>query len=240
MVPMWTRAYRFANVYAYASLDLAFTILWFAAFIAVAAWNSKGISEGFKTSSGRVSDNKDSSGGGCASFAYGSELKCNVSRASVGFGVIIWLLFAATSAMSIMAVVKYRRTGTMPNGNTKFYSQAGQLATEDPNKDPWNADTDELEEIDERHAYGQLSQEDMAETQQQGISLLSRHGSGQSGGSHHLEAHPGRPVSFGSSTNLSIAPPSYEGQIAASALSPGGYGETLHGVVAFPSANYDR
>ena len=36
MVPMWTRALRFANAYAYAILDVLFAIFWFAAFCALA------------------------------------------------------------------------------------------------------------------------------------------------------------------------------------------------------------
>lgn len=30
--------------------------------------------------------------GNCSTFAYGNELKCNLSKATVGFGVVIWLV----------------------------------------------------------------------------------------------------------------------------------------------------
>ena len=48
MVPMWTRAWRFANIYAYLGLDLLFTLLWFAAAIALGVWESQGIKQGRK------------------------------------------------------------------------------------------------------------------------------------------------------------------------------------------------
>ena len=243
---MWTRAWRFANVYAYASIDIAFTILWFAAFVAVASWNSHGINQGEKDNN--TSDGKNK-GGNCDNFAYGSAQKCEVSRASVGFGVIICLLFGATTALSLMGVFKYRRTGIMPNGNSRVHGQAEQLA-EDPHKDPWNANTDELDPEhedpftdprDERHAYGQVPQEDA----EQGVGLLlNSDRTGHSNTSHDEnlgesgEPHPGRPVSYSSST-LSVAPPQYEEHVASSALSPGGYEHSPAGRVAFPSANYD-
>jgi hypothetical protein len=79
MAPMWSRAARFANAYAFFALDAFYTLLWFAAFIAVAVWNSKGIREG--------NDNKDN--GNCTTFKFGPEEKCKLSQATVGFGVVI-------------------------------------------------------------------------------------------------------------------------------------------------------
>lgn len=248
MVPMWTRAWRFANVYAYAGLDIAFTILWFAAFIAVAEWNSAGIRKG-------DNDTKDSptENGSCGHFAYGDATKCSVSKASVGFGVIICLLFAVTSAMSIHGVMQFRRTGMMQNGNTRIHGQAEQLRADDGDKDTWNANTDELDPqhpshdnpfddpADERRAYGQLPQQDA----EQGLGLLGTNRTGHTNTSHdehsmmeaEYEPHPGRPLSFGSSTNLSVAPPAYEPDVVPSALSPGAY-ESSPGRVSFPPGNY--
>lgn len=83
MVPMWSRASRFSNPYAFVSLDALYTILWFAAFIAIAVWNSTGIKEGAKDK--KLGEND----GNCTTFKFGPEDKCNLSRATVGFGVVI-------------------------------------------------------------------------------------------------------------------------------------------------------
>lgn len=83
MVPMWSRCARFANAYAFLALDALYTILWFAAFISIAVWNSKGIKEGEKEKKIKEGD------GNCTTFKYGPEIKCNLSRATVGMGVVV-------------------------------------------------------------------------------------------------------------------------------------------------------
>lgn len=83
MVPMWSRAQRFANAFAFLGLDALYTILWFAAFISIAMWNSKGIKEGAKDK--KIGEND----GNCTTFKFGPETKCKLSRASVGFGIVI-------------------------------------------------------------------------------------------------------------------------------------------------------
>jgi hypothetical protein len=241
MVPMWSRAWRFANVYAYAAIDVAYTILWLAAFAAVANWNASGTAN-------KSSDNTDSKDTDSGSCAHGNASKCAVSKASVGFGVLICLLFAATSFLSIRSVFEYRRTGVMPNSGNRIHGKAPQGSLEDPNKDVWNANPEELGPDrqsnenpfnDERHAYGQISQQDVSE---QGAGLLRNNQTGYRNTSHDEsgsddDPHPGRQLSYGSD-NLSIAPPAYDGGHATSALSPGGYEQTPGGRVSFPTGNY--
>lgn len=83
MVPMWSRAKRFASAYAFLAVDVLYTILWFAAFVAVAMWNSHGIIEGAKKA--KVSDDDRN----CTTFLYGDEAKCSVSKAAVGMGAMV-------------------------------------------------------------------------------------------------------------------------------------------------------
>ena len=260
MVPMWTRAWRFANVYAYAAIDILYTILWFAAAIAVGVWEAGGEKKGSNKRSGK----NGGSSGGCSTFAYGSAQKCETSKASVGFGVIVFLLFVLTSAISVYGLLKYRKTGILPYGSSGTHGKVEQLPVEDPNKDPWSTNTDELDrpsgnfesEADLRHAYGQIPPED-----DQGP-LLRRSREDFFHDAHSMVdtqtedgAHPGRPLSYQSgrsSTNLSIAPPAYEaerplpgsgvispsGYVAPSALSPSDYAQTPGGRVNFPMGNY--
>lgn len=83
MVPQWSRAQRFANAYAFLAVDALYTILWFAAIIAVAMWNRHGIIEGAKDA--KVPDDQRN----CTTFKYGSESKCSVSKSAVGVGAAI-------------------------------------------------------------------------------------------------------------------------------------------------------
>lgn len=105
MVPMWSRARKFANVYAFASLDAFSVILWLSAWAAVASYLNSGKGKG---------DNKDAEG--CDNFKYGSPGRCKLSGALIAFGVIQMLLFAATAFFSFRAVITYKQTGMMPNG----------------------------------------------------------------------------------------------------------------------------
>ena len=260
MVPMWSRAWRFANVYAYAAIDLLFTVLWFAAFVAVAVWQAGGVKKSTdKNQSGK------GGGGDCDNFAYGSASKCETAKASVGFGVIVWLLFACTSGISIYGLLKYKKTGIMPYSTSDKHGEA--VVVEDPNKDPWSTNTDELDqqlhpnresgdEADLRRAYGQPlpeedgllprpSRDDPFHDAQETHSMLDTQ--------TEEGAHPGRPLSFQSSSELSIAtaPPAYQeadqlginvispsGYVAPSALSPSDYTQTPGGRVNFPTGNY--
>jgi hypothetical protein len=88
MTAMWSRTVRFANAYAFFAVDALYAVLWFSAFISVAVWNSKGISEGEDEAAKKAKDGKDPPTG-CAAFAYGEEAKCTLSKATVGFGVVI-------------------------------------------------------------------------------------------------------------------------------------------------------
>lgn len=75
-VPSFEKTKKFANAYVFAVVDLLLTILWFAAFIAVAAWTNGGIKP-------------DKGKSGCAAFVHGSESKCKISKATIYVGVLI-------------------------------------------------------------------------------------------------------------------------------------------------------
>lgn len=238
MVPLWSRAWRFNNVWAIATIDILFAILWFAASIAVAVWNANGIAKGKTTSSSDSSDKttrRDDTAkkdGTCASFGYGSATKCTVSKATVGLGIVIMLLFAITSYISMRAIVEYRRTGVVPSATAKNHGQVERLDGDDPSKDVWSANTDELNNRsnndEDRLAFGQDMEDD-----QQG--LLNRHSFDTQQPADGM--HPGRRLSYESPSQVA-APPAYDGNIAPSALSPTGLPMSPNGHVQFPEANY--
>lgn len=107
MVPMWSRARRFANTYAFAALDGASVVLWLSAWASMASYVSQGKSKG--------SDDENNEGSGCDNFGYGSANRCNLSTATTILGVIIMLGFVATSLFSFQKVMEFRRTGVAPN-----------------------------------------------------------------------------------------------------------------------------
>lgn len=116
-VPLWPRARRFGNVYAFATVDLLYTIFWFSAWVCLASYVAQGKSLGKSTddssskdsssdsSSSSSSSSKNrradvtiratstttssSSGSGCDNWHYGSASKCKLSEAVTIIGVII-------------------------------------------------------------------------------------------------------------------------------------------------------
>ncbi|KAJ6107328.1 hypothetical protein N7523_008651 [Penicillium sp. IBT 18751x] len=135
-VPMWPRARRFGNVYAFAAVDAIYAIFWFAAWVCLASYVAQGKSIGKSSSSDKDSTSSSStssskratttttssestttssSGSGCANWAYGNETKCNISTATTIIGVVIFILFAITAWMSFRNVMHFRRTGTLPD-----------------------------------------------------------------------------------------------------------------------------
>ncbi|KAN0085510.1 hypothetical protein V8E54_001977 [Elaphomyces granulatus] len=128
-VPLYPRARRFGNVYAFATIDSLFVILWFSAWVAVASYVAEGKSLG-------SSDNKNHQTG-CDNWAYGDSTKCHLSTATVLFGVAIFLLFIATSFFSVRNVVHFRRTGTMPDAisDPTFAAQTQAAFSSNPVQD---------------------------------------------------------------------------------------------------------
>jgi len=213
MVPMWSRASRFASAYAFLAVDALYTILWFAAFVAVAIWNSNGIKQGAKEK--KIADNDRS----CATFAYGSESKCKVSKAAVGMGIIIFILFAITTSISAYYFVKYKREGVLPYQSKK--SNPHYISGETSKDNAWSAEIetshrDSSDSTDRHTDHGGNQQEDE-------YALL--HGTDTDEG-----RHPGRPLSWGDDRNGGFGRPipSYADYRDSSvpdtdALSPGGY-----------------
>lgn len=247
MVPMWTRAWRFASVYAYATIDMLFVVLWFAAFVAVAQWNSAGLKKG--------EDSKDPAGNGtCAKFGFGSQAKCESSKAAVGFGVVVCALFVASSVLSLKAVMQYKRTGVLPNGEQKSGQPTGgklekMAEFDEANKDAWSTNTDDVEGGAYASPFGDHNADTTYEhADRQGLlnphddpfdeDTSGRRGSQTEDGLHH----PGRAMSYGSDHHLSVTMPEepYNEAHAPSALSPSGYGHepSPSDRLTFPQGNY--
>jgi translocation protein SEC72 len=132
---MWPRARRFGNVYAFATVDCLYAILWFSAWICVASYVAQGKSEGKSASDS--DKNKDDKKSGCDAWKYGSASKCNISTATVILGVVIFLLFVATAWMSFRNVMHFRRTGTLPDAvsDPTFAAQSKAAFSSNPAHD---------------------------------------------------------------------------------------------------------
>ncbi|OKL57607.1 hypothetical protein UA08_07071 [Talaromyces atroroseus] len=174
-VPTFPRARRFGNVYAFATIDALMVILWFSGWVAVASYVSEGKSKGESEQSSK--DKKS----GCDAFAYGSSSKCEVSTATVIFGVVIFLLFIATSFYSFRNVTYFRRTGTMPDSvaDPTFDAQTKAAFSSNPAQD--FEEEDEFRSgragVEGPSSYGQDRDEDYA--------LLQQSEADDLGGSHH-------------------------------------------------------
>ncbi|KAK2766075.1 hypothetical protein FQN54_007590 [Arachnomyces sp. PD_36] len=150
-VPIWPRARRFGNAYAFAFLDILFTLFWFSAWVAVASYVAAGKSAGPGDTGDddEEDDSEDNKEGksGCDAFGYGSPGKCKLSTGTVILGVVIFLLFVATSYLSIRNVQHYRRTGTMPDAPTdpSFAAQSQAAFSSNPAHD--------FDDDDDRHDH---------------------------------------------------------------------------------------
>ena len=78
--PTLERSKRFSNAYAHATIDVLFSILWFAAFIGEIVWAKDG------TQAGKDFKDGDSI---CQVFGYGPVNKCNLGQITMWFGVVI-------------------------------------------------------------------------------------------------------------------------------------------------------
>ncbi|KAJ4302610.1 hypothetical protein N0V90_001499 [Kalmusia sp. IMI 367209] len=222
MVPMWSRAARFANAYAFAALDALYTILWFAAFIAVAMWNAKGVREGAKDK--KLDDDAPKN---CTVFKYGPEAKCSLSRVTVGFGAVIFVFFVLTTAISAYYANKFRKEGVLPYESAK---QNSHHLTGENNKD--NAWSTEIEHHDAHDSDDDDRRTERGGNQEEDEYALLHSTETDEG------RHPGRPLSWGDDHRVGgsgYAPAGHDsGHVQMpyaayddgnSALSPGGYEE---------------
>ncbi|KAJ5906989.1 uncharacterized protein N7473_003905 [Penicillium subrubescens] len=141
-VPMWPRARRFGNVYAFATVDIIYAVFWFSAWVALASYVAQGKSIGKSSSDDKTSSTKttratDSTKSGCDNWAYGSASKCKISTATTIIGVFVFILFAITSWMSFRNVMHFRRTGTLPDAvsDPTFAAQSKAAFSSNPAHD---------------------------------------------------------------------------------------------------------
>ncbi|KMP03160.1 hypothetical protein CIHG_02519 [Coccidioides immitis H538.4] len=139
-VPIWPRARRFGNPYAFATVDGLYTFLWFTAWVAIATYVGSG-----KAAGSNDEDNKKDGKTGCDAFAYGSPAKCTLSTGTAVLGAFVFLLFIITSFMSIKDVMDYRRTGMMPydGSDPTFAAQSKAAFSSNPHElDEEDGDTE--------------------------------------------------------------------------------------------------
>lgn len=184
MVPMWSRARRFANVYAFAALDLLSVVLWLSAWASVASYVSQGMSEGKDNDDNN--ENNDEQKSGCDNFKYGSSGRCQLSTGITILGVFIMLAFMGTSWLSFRALMEYKRTGIVPNqgldNDQKHDFQAQTQGDFDTNMHNNSFDEAGPPTHDNRQEYGYGGQgrydgadEEYAPIHQQDLSDLQTH-----------------------------------------------------------------
>ncbi|KAI9700283.1 MAG: hypothetical protein M1836_002298 [Candelina mexicana] len=177
MVPMWPRVQRFANAYAFAAVDILYTIFWFSAFISVATWTNTGIRHGASKKKVKEGD------GNCSTFDFGSESKCKVSQATIG-------------SISIHNLLQYRKTGTLPLHATHPHpsSSSDPNSLEAATKDAFSTHPHD-DEIDLHRPHDQDDE----------YALLHSTNNNNNNHHHHLAddgiLHAGRPMSWGDDTS---------------------------------------
>jgi len=115
MTVRYSQTRKFANPYALAVVDAFYCLMWLGGFAAQASYN------GAMTGTGK--DEKDKCTGACGA-----------SKAIVGLGVIVWILWIVTFIMSCAGVLIYKRDGYLP-GASRAPFNAQQI---DPHKDDFS------------------------------------------------------------------------------------------------------
>ncbi|KAK6353681.1 hypothetical protein TWF696_005643 [Orbilia brochopaga] len=90
MTPRFPRTIKYSHPIAQTVLCFVSTIIWFAGFVSLAVYNNEGISK---------SEVEEGESKSCATTAYGTPTSCEISRAAIGLGVVVFLAFAVTTGM---------------------------------------------------------------------------------------------------------------------------------------------
>jgi len=99
LTPMFNRSRRWGHPYAFATVDVLFTVLWLSAWAAVAAWNLEAQCSG----------------------------ACTESEAMVGLGFMVFFFFALTAAISIYGIIYWRQHGTLPGASDRDTTTFDQI-----------------------------------------------------------------------------------------------------------------
>ncbi|KAK5742623.1 hypothetical protein LTR17_003154 [Elasticomyces elasticus] len=231
IVLAWIRTKHFPNVYGYAAMNVTFTMMWLAATIAVRLCDDQNICLEPKQHT------KENTWRGNDLLVCGTSSRRIIAEVSIDFALLVLVLFAVTSGISVYGTLQARRTGDMQDD--------GVYIEQSPGLNARKADPCELELG--RVAYSSCMSKSSDERQpdgirpdgqptNQGIKLpvnvqnmrepqTLNATSNQQAFDLRTPPHPGRPTSFTSGTpsDLSIATPAYDEHIACSALSPGCY-----------------
>jgi len=180
LAPRFPRTKMFAHPYWILGVNVLYSILWFAAFVAVAAYTNSGVSAGEKKGKKK----------GCDAFPDGpgeAPKACTLNHDLVGLGVIMWFSWIATTAIA---------------GYAGFYfSQHSVSPFEDltsPSHDIQETTKDAFSSNDE---YAPINRHDQPEDEEDRSSAYTQeHERSASVASSHYDqygdAHPGRPVSW--------------------------------------------
>ncbi|TVY38037.1 hypothetical protein LSUB1_G005278 [Lachnellula subtilissima] len=214
MTPRFPRARKLANPYAMAVVDCLFCVIWLSAFATVANWNG----------AGKCGDG------------------CGKAKGVVALGVFTWLLWIATSLISLYGVVYYKREGYLPGASRaptnaqmidpdKEAFSAGAHDGHDDEYAPVHEEQDMLHDAD--HHDGQSSSHyDEGEQYGGGGSAYgagSGSGSAYGAGSYVPPTVHDEPTGYGGAGMMHDEPTGY-----------GGAPAMHNGRAQFPSARYDN
>ncbi|PNY25484.1 Uncharacterized protein TCAP_04574 [Tolypocladium capitatum] len=205
MTPRFGRARRFAEPHAMLAVDAVFTVVWLSAFATQAAYNTANL---------------------CGQA-------CHLSKAIVGLGVFVTLLFAASTGVSAYTLQYYRFHGNLPGYDSRKI-RGGDNANIDPDKAAFSMAPHDEE------AYERVNMDDH-----------------EAGGGRYGRANPYGADEDDDPGRYGALPPRHNDVVnAESEYGPGGAGlppapvpyggaGASHGryadePVQFPAANYDR
>ncbi|KAK3619529.1 hypothetical protein LTR56_023964 [Elasticomyces elasticus] len=104
----WTRTKHFPNVYVYAAMNVTFTMMWLAAITAVRLCDDQNIclesKQHPKENTWRGNDSTDQ-------LVCGTSSRRIIAETSIDFALLVLVLFAVTSGISVYGILQARRKG---------------------------------------------------------------------------------------------------------------------------------
>jgi len=157
--------------------------------------------------SGAALRNIPTSQSNCTTFdpAFGVPEKCNLANDCVAFGVVIFLLFIATTVLSVMYLMKMKKE---PENDRPWLGKDYGRAATDPesgNKDPvWSTDTQDIGGEDDHNRAPSDGTDRGGDQEEDEYHLL------QGGTESELGHHPGRRWNQQDDTEYPPPPPEYD------------------------------
>ncbi|KAK5691573.1 hypothetical protein LTR97_011567 [Elasticomyces elasticus] len=121
----WIRTKHFPNIYVYAAMNVTFAMMWLAATIAVRLCDDQSIRLESKQ---HPKENTWPDNDSTDLLVCGTSSQSIIAEASIDFALLVLVLFAVTSGISVFGILQAKRTGDVHNDGGYIEQSPGRNA----------------------------------------------------------------------------------------------------------------